>query len=148
MRAIKTECIGELLKLVCVVLHIRFYFLPCLICRLLYLLPVFISASVEEDLGSSCAPGAGEHVGLHYLKRKSDVRVCVYIRERGGDVARTHREILRVVRMFTALSFIEVGQELKHDCSDRHREQDTEESCKRVARDKRHDNEERGDADN
>ena len=78
------------LNLCSVVVYILLHFLPLLLCCFKNLLPVLVSTGREEDLFARKTPRTREHVRLDYFKRKTDMRVGIYVRKRGGDVAR-HR---------------------------------------------------------
>ena len=75
------------------------------------------------------------------------MRIRVHVRQCGGQVARTH-ENLSVCARDTALPFIEICNEFKHDRRYRHRKHHAEEAGKRITGNERHDNEQGRDADN
>src|SRR3989344_1270159 len=113
-------------------------FLPGLFCGIVYLLSVLVCARVEKYFIFRFPPDASENIRLHKLKRVSDMRIGVYIRERGGKVARTHDRNLRVFVSLAAFSLVKVRNEFKYDRRDRHREENAEKPGERIARHKRH----------
>ena len=54
---------------------------------------VVIGTGLEPDPLATAPAVAGEHVGLHELKRVAQVRARVDVRDRGGDIAACHRNL-------------------------------------------------------
>src|SRR3989344_6968282 len=53
---------------------------------LIHFLPVLIGAGRKKDAVARQAPVSGYRIGVQDLKSKTDMRLCVHIRKRRGDV--------------------------------------------------------------